>query len=65
MHCSNGEIYINGVRVNDINAALYDRETWAKILEIMRRGFTCRHEARHSFNDLTRQGLLYCVRQGL
>jgi FkbM family methyltransferase len=38
---------------------------YREILEIVRRDFTCRHEARYFFNDLTRQGLLYCVRQGL
>jgi FkbM family methyltransferase len=30
--CSNGHLYINGVRVDDINTALYNREVWARIL---------------------------------
>jgi hypothetical protein len=34
------------------------------ILEVMRRDFTCRHEAKHLFSDLAKQGLLYYVKRG-
>ncbi len=32
IHCVNGYVYMNDVRINDINIALYDIGTWAKVL---------------------------------
>jgi len=36
---------------------------YREVLKVMDKDFTCRHEAKHLFSNLTRQGLLHCTKR--